>query len=591
MIRRILRRFLDSSLRTKYLAAILLLVGAMFLGSSYLISRNLQSASDTLFRDAQSDMTDIYREINRFEKRMVHLSTIMQNSEVALNLLSSIPDLDLQSFEPVRQKINPILYSMLDGSGDYDCRLYIPASNDFMDSTYRVLLLPDPEKEPWVQNVMSGWGWRQFYFPRELGADAPAFLAPIRDPDHVQNLIGLLRIDMAPSALQHMITPVRSSGFVSCYLESPEGDIITSGGFPLTDPDYLDALTPAERTGFQASMLHTMDMQDKTVLYQQLSTSGWMLAMVFHRDILTRQLLGNQLSSILVGLFLILAGFLCALPILWHAVKRIQRFHSYVKQYNESNLSEIPPRLEPLAHDEIGALIDAHNAMLDHIQLLMREKSRQEEELRRLEIFALQAQIKPHFLYNTLEAIGWMSRLHMPEKVDSTIQSLTAFYRLCLSSGKDILTVEKELDIIRNYFAVACMRYEGQYTLDIQVEDEALGMTLPKLTLQPLVENALMHGLLESGQPNGIIRLFTRKNAGGEIELCIADSGAHFSQQAWKRILLNPESYGSDGYGLKNVERRLCLYYGQPKVMHLDLSDPQWSVVVIPLSHARQADE
>ena len=113
MIRRILRRFLDSSLRTKYLAAILLLVGAMFLGSSYLISRNLQSASDTLFRDAQSDMTDIYREINRFEKRMVHLSTIMQNSEVALDLLSSIQDLDLQSFEPIRQKIKPILFPCL----------------------------------------------------------------------------------------------------------------------------------------------------------------------------------------------------------------------------------------------------------------------------------------------------------------------------------------------------------------------------------------------------------------------------------------------------------------------------------------------
>ena len=221
--------------------------------------------------------------------------------------------------------------------------------------------------------------------------------------------------------------------------------------------------------------------------------------------------------------------------------------------------------------------------MLDHIQQLMKEKSRQEQEMRRLEIFALQAQIKPHFLYNTLEAIGWMARLHMPENVDSTIRSLTAFYRLCLSSGKDMLTIEKELEIVRNYFAVACMRYDSQYTLDIQITDEAMDVLLPKLTLQPLVENALMHGLLESDQTRGTVRIYTRSNGLNRLELCVADSGAHFSQQAWTRILRNPESFGSDGYGLKNVERRLCLYYNQEEVMKLDLNDPQWSVIVIPL--------
>ncbi len=585
MIRHLARRFLDSSLRTKYYAAILLLLIATAISSSYLFSRNYQAAYQTFYRDAQSDMTDIYNEVSRFEKRMTHLSTLVQNNDTALNLLRDAQYLDRQSFESARQKLTPILFAMLDGSGDYDCRLYVQARNDFIDSTSRILLLPDTQKETWVQEAMQGWGWRQFYSPRELNSASPALLAPVRDADHVQDLIGLLRIDISPSALRRMMTPVRSRTYVSCYVETPEGDIVAESGVPLERHDYLAALSESERTGFSSDLLHETAGKNEALLYQRLPVSGWMMVMVFHQGLLSRQILNDQLGVILGSVALILAGVLCALPILWHAVRRIRRFHAYVQEYNREDTRTIPPRLEPLAHDEIGQLIASHNAMLDHLQQLMKEKSLQEQEMRRLEIFALQAQIKPHFLYNTLEAIGWMSRLHMPEKVDSTIHSLTAFYRLCLSSGRDMLSVEKELDIVRNYFAVACMRYESQYTLEIDVEDEALDVLLPKLTLQPLVENALMHGLLESDQPSGTVRIFSRPGAEGGTELCIADSGAHFSQQAWTRIFRNPESFGSDGYGLKNVERRLCLYYTQDSVMKLDLSDPAWSIIVIPLRH------
>ena len=531
MKRSLLRRFLDADLRTKYLAAVLLLLIATALS----------------YQDAMSDMTDIYDQVSRFERRMTHLSTIVQNNETALDLLRDIQNLDLQSFEPVRQKITPILFSLHDGSGDYDCRLYVRAKNDFIDSTARILLLPDPAKESWVQSAMQGWGWRSFYSPRELNAASPALLAPVRDAEHVQDLIGLLRIDISPDALRRMMTPVRSGSCVSCYLETPGGDIVAQSGLPLASTEYLSGLSESEWSGFQAGLLHETKGKNEALLYQRLPVSGWMMV---------------------------------------HAVKRIRRFHAHVQRYSADSMKTIPPRLEPLAHDEIGSLIEAHNAMLDHIQQLMKEKSQQEEEMRRLEIFALQAQIKPHFLYNTLEAIGWMARLHMPDKVDSTIHSLTAFYRLCLSSGQDILSVEKELEIVRNYFAVACMRYESRYELKIDVADEALDVLLPKLTLQPLVENALMHGLLESEQGAGTIRIFTRRAQDGGLDLCIADSGAHFSQQAWTRIFRHPESFDGNGYGLKNVERRLCLYYTRDSVMHLDLSDPEWSVIVIPLRSA-----
>ena len=583
MIKSFIRRFQNSPLRHKYLIAVLLLLITTAISGAYLFSRNTRAAQTSFRQDVRSDMTDIYNEISRFEKRMTHLSTIVQNNETALDLLNRIQTLDLQSFESVRQRIMPVLYAILDGSGDYDCKLYVKAMNDFIDSSSRIQLFPEASEEAWAAEAMEGWGWRQFYTPSELHASSPALLAPIRDTEHVLNLIGLLRIDLNPAALQRMITPVRSGAYVTCYIESPDGEVIARSGVQADLPDYLSGLSSSEKTGFGSTLLHEVPVQEDTLLYQRLPVSGWMVAMVLRQDLLSRRIRGEQAEIILVGILMILLGVLCALPILAQAVRRIQRFHTYVQRYNDAGLDDIPPRLEPLAHDEIGELIESHNAMLDHIQQLIREKSRQEKEMRRLEIFALQAQIKPHFLYNTLEAIGWMSRLRMPDKVDSTIRSLTAFYRLCLSSGKDILPVEKELEIVRNYFAVACMRYDSQYTLETDVEEAALDIPLPKLTLQPLVENALMHGLLESGQSGGTIRVYTRRNAAQAPELCVADSGAHFSRQAWTRILRNDESYGSDGYGLKNVEKRLCLYYNRPEVLQLDLSSPDWSIIVIPL--------
>ncbi len=584
MIRKLKRRLADSSLRTKYAAAIFLLLVFTFISGSYLLTRNYKSASDSMYQDVLSDMKDIYQEVSRFEKRLTHLCTILQNDDTAISMMKNMRELkNIQAFENNRQSITPGLYALLDGSGDYDCRLYVRARLDFINASSRIQLLPDPTEEPWVEKAMAGWGWRQFMTAEELNASFPALLGPMRDTEHLQDLIGLLRIDIRTEALKRMLTPVRTGQYVSCYIETPSEQTVAQSGIPLTRLDYLAHLTKSDRTGFDSVRLHEISGKTEHLLYQRLPHSDWMLVMVFHRDLLTSHILSSQAGVILGTVLMILAGMLCAIPILWHAVHRIRRFHTYVQKYNDANLSEIPPRLEPMAHDEIGELIESHNAMLDHIQTLMQEKSAQEEEMRRLEIFALQAQIKPHFLYNTLEAIGWMSRLNMPEKVDSTIRSLTAFYRLCLSSGKDILPLDRELEIVRNYFAVACMRYDDQYTLEINVREETLGILLPKLTLQPLVENALMHGLMESGQEGGTIRIFTRKSPEGGWELCIADSGAHFSQQAWTRILRNPESFGGDGYGLKNVERRLCLYYGREDVMRLDISEPGWSIIVIPL--------
>ena len=144
--------------------------------------------------------------------------------------------------------------------------------------------------------------------------------------------------------------------------------------------------------------------------------------------------------------------------------------------------------------------------------------------------------------------------------------------------------MRQELDICQHYFDIANTRYNHRFALRLAVDEDCVALTLPKITLQPLVENALVHGLMESGNPSGEVAVFSTLWEGRRA-VVISDTGAHFSAEAWERAVHSdaPETDSSEGYGLRNVERRLCIFFGQPLVLRLDTSDPVLTQIVLPL--------
>ena len=156
------------------------------------------------------------------------------------------------------------------------------------------------------------------------------------------------------------------------------------------------------------------------------------------------------------------------------------------------------------------------------------------------------------------------------DEMEKTVRNLTRFYRLCLSKGQHVLPVSQELEIIQNYF--------------LDVPQDILGLMLPKITLQPLVENALLHGVLESEKPEKWVRV-TGRIRNGVPELCVIDSGGHLTPEEWETALLQPspdQKTPKSGYGLYNVEHRLCLFFQRSQVMYLDASQPGQTCIVIP---------
>ena len=218
--------------------------------------------------------------------------------------------------------------------------------------------------------------------------------------------------------------------------------------------------------------------------------------------------------------------------------------------------------------DEITELGMSFNIMIGKIKELLDSKIKEQENLKKAELRALQAQINPHFLYNTLDTIIWMAESKKTDDVVEIVSALSKFFRISLSKGMDWITIGEEVERIRSYLTIQKMRYRDILDFNIQVDDDVADNTILKLVLQPLVENALYHGIKNKRQ-GGTINVYAKRKDEYEILLEVEDDGIGFTPEklAQLRAELNDDLgdiKSENGFGIGNVNNRIRLYYGKP---------------------------
>jgi len=225
--------------------------------------------------------------------------------------------------------------------------------------------------------------------------------------------------------------------------------------------------------------------------------------------------------------------------------------------------------------DEITELGLSFNIMIGRIRELLDAKVKEQENLKKAELKTLQAQINPHFLYNTLDTIIWMAESRKTEEVVEIVSALSSFFRTSLSKGKDWITLCEEIQHIQSYLTIQRIRYRDILDYSIEVEPEIMDCTVLKLTLQPLVENALYHGIKNRRQ-GGTITVRGKRLNEKQIFLEVEDDGAGFSHYKLARIReeINDDEdeikVREGGFGLDNVNKRVKLYYGQQYGLSID---------------------
>jgi len=221
--------------------------------------------------------------------------------------------------------------------------------------------------------------------------------------------------------------------------------------------------------------------------------------------------------------------------------------------------NDLTARFESPYRDEIGDAGKQFNRMLGTIQELIQEVVDTEKEKRKAEIKALQAQIDPHFLYNTLNTIFWKCEMDEYEDVKEMVISLSALFRLGLNNGQEMTTLGKELEHVRQYLQIQKQCYETLFDYEIEADPGDFELPVLKVVLQPLVENCILHGMKALKKPGRI--LVKAERTEGRLLLFVRDNGVGMDAEALEARLTEP-SGPSTGYALKNVRSRLLLYYG-----------------------------
>lgn len=245
-------------------------------------------------------------------------------------------------------------------------------------------------------------------------------------------------------------------------------------------------------------------------------------------------------------------------------------------------------RIDKLPDDEIGELGLTFNEMLDRIEGLIAKEYEAELAVNQAEYKALQAQINPHFLYNTLDTMSSIAQLRDCGEISELCQSLSNIFRYSLDTGTPFSTVAKEIAHLKNYIYVMNMRMQGEVEYIFDVEEDVLQDSLPRISIQPLVENAINHGLKNArGEKRVCIRAYKEQEY---LKIVVEDNGVGISERRLDELRKNYRGQ-ENSIGLSNINARMQMLYGETYGVTIESVEGQGTRVVLTIPHKRAAEE
>ena len=613
------KRLRSPGLRAKILAACLTL---LILNSSLAgVLCYTYVTRDTLKNFYQSS-NDLLSQINTYlnnEMRNVSLKVMSSNSSASYAAL----------YEAVRSGNDAayaaIMSSMADEISEWQ------SSDRFVSSIYIYTSLGAFENFTHIKQ-------RDFSFPDSVLYDKfeeepnlfvawyPAMNSPIfRDPEAVIPVVYKVRMSGGSGGISNVYGYFVISLYqreIQKYLDETYSSydylfIVDADGAPITstpqDAETICAafdetrLEPGETTSLELNYAGRHYLATSTVM----RSNGWRIYALRSQESLTGNLtrFRTLIEIILVGVSL-LSGVLVTVLVrrMTGPLIGLAQLMDHTTQVKDFNV-QAPCR----SGDEIGTLTVSFNSLLReinflieqlniHIEALKDEKETVKQvqtQKRQAELQALQAQINPHFLYNTLNAISWQAAEQGAADISMLSTNLGRFFRLSLSRGREIITVQEELDQVRSYLSIQKYRYEEILSDRIDVDETILNRQMIKLVIQPLVENAIYHGIKPADRPGTVsvrARLCTDEHGTEQIWITVEDDGVGMPADKLAQLndlLAAGQSDPDSGYGIFNVNQRVKLYYGMEYGLMLESIEGAGtrSTLVIPAQIMEEVED
>lgn len=290
------------------------------------------------------------------------------------------------------------------------------------------------------------------------------------------------------------------------------------------------------------------------------------------------------LLAISVGLALFLS---------WRITRPMRKIETAMQQIGEGNMDIVVPDED---QDEMGILAATLNSMSLNIKELMAQLHKDEEQKRYLELKAMQYQVNPHFLYNTLDSIAMSARKNQDYTSEKMTLALSEFFRISLSRGMEYVTVSEEMRYVQSYLEIQGMRFPDSVTWECRIEKGIENAKVLKFILQPLVENSLYHGLRDSGR-EGHIEVCAG-TCGNDLVFRVKDSGIGMLPEQLKKVTeeinqkqITGKSIYEGGFGLQNVQQRLQLVYGEKAGLTIESEWDEGTCITVMIPNGREQIE
>ncbi|MFC4598687.1 cache domain-containing sensor histidine kinase [Cohnella hongkongensis] len=427
----------------------------------------------------------------------------------------------------------------------------------------------------------SKW-WTSLYANRtnEGVKQVISIVRPIRNFYNFRE-IGWIAVSLDQKEIERFINEAawERSGYV-LLLDKEDRIISVSGG----DPSWLskpvaEVMPDMERLNEAGGVLqYGKGKEQKTILYNTIPSLGWKLV-----GFIPTQVYGAQNAYVLnvtafaTGIALLLAVGLMLLFVQW-VTKPLTGLTKYLKDVNPDD----PMPLYPIrSTDEIGLLVRSYNKLGDKIDLLKTQVQKNEAKKKEADMQALQAQINPHFLYNTLSSIQWIALMNKDKQIAEMVGALSDFMRFSLNKGEEYCQVRQEIAHAQNYAYIQSIRFPDQFEIEFFVDPDLMDLPILKLLLQPLIENSLIHGI-QKKKEKGHVFVHGERD-GDAMKFVVEDTGIGIDEATLRRIRTRMTADADPGpqagesakpnagsYGLLNVHRRLRLHYGSGSGLTID---------------------
>jgi len=544
--------FRNLRLRNKFFMIFLIV---SFIPFSVLIYYSYSSTRDTITAHTYSALSGTLDQINtNIENRLGYynqLSNIFYMDAQLRNYLSNDYEQAFYYLDAFRY-INRMMSSMLIANANIQgITVYIDNKTLYSDKQFVKYMEELPEAAKRAALDAAG---KPVYTQIDDPQTGETFVTLIRSFSYfsLTHPYGILTIGIDDDEIYSLIE--KESGNKSVYIIDSSGRVVSSGDPGMKDRSLFETFPIEDRLSLPRGNFDArIDGQERFFTYKKLS-NGWTTVITVPYD----ELLANANSATKRIVWISFAAIAAAALLIFVTARVItKRIEGLLQQIRKVERGVFQVKLKPMGDDEIGQLAFAFEKMASRIQELIDEVYVKEIAVKESELTTLQAQINPHFLYNTLSSISALAVKEGSMQVYGMVNHLSKYYRISLNKGKRVILLEQEIQLVRNYISIQEIRFRGRLRMHYDLDESLFNRTVIKLLLQPFIENCINHAIWSEDGINIVVKL---KAQDEDILLQVIDDGLGMTREQLAQAF--NKANNQSGYGIKNVDDRIKLAYG-----------------------------